>query len=319
MKKYIHTIQVPKSNPNDEQFIVVEVRKKINQNVNRNECIALLESSKVIFEIESPVKGKIVSIDIKVDDIVVVGQSIINIKYNQIDDKAQLSKQSNKLTNDDIHSIDDSDVDIPVSSALREKFDKRKKILKDDGINDKYKKNYLESFSHIDHGKDCFISFEVNLNNVELGDQVWINRNTTIFSNNKSNIIQIGSGSYIGPYNWIEGSAGIQIGECVHISGPGSSLYTHSGMKIALQGELCGNPSIPNRKSKNNYSKQIYIGNNVWIGPNCTIFPGTIINDYVVVLPNSLVKAQNIPSYTLVKNDGTIEYNSSFVKNLTKT
>ena len=103
----------------------------------------------------------------------------------------------------------------------------------------------------------------------------------------------------------------------VHIAGPGSSLYTHSGMKIALQGELCGNPSMPYRKSKNNISKPIYIGNNVWIGLNCTIFPGTIINDYVVVLPNSLVKSKDIPSYTLIKNDGTIEYNSSFEKSLT--
>ena len=64
------------------------------------------------------------------------------------------------------------------------------------------------------------------------------------------------------------------------------------------------------------YPCKIKIGNNVWIGPNCTIFPGTTIKDNVVVMPNSLVKGGQINSYSLVKADGMIEEESQFVKSL---
>jgi acetyltransferase-like isoleucine patch superfamily enzyme len=37
-------------------------------------------------------------------------------------------------------------------------------------------------------------------------------------------------------------------------------------------------------------SSPIVIGNNVWIGRNCLIMPGTVIEDGVVIGANSLVK-----------------------------
>ncbi|MCW3077777.1 MAG: acyl carrier protein [Bacteroidetes bacterium] len=177
-----------------------------------------------------------------------------------------------------------------------------------------YKKNHLNKFPDLKHGDNCFISEGVTLTNVEMGSQVWINKHATIFSSHDKVII--GSNCYIGPYVWIEGHAGIEMGDSVHIAGPGTNLYTHSGMKMALNGEHLGNPEYkPNIKS--HYVRvPIRIGNNVWIGPNCSISPGTIIQDNVVIMPNTIVKPGVIESYSMVHGNGEIEKNSEFVKSL---
>jgi acetyltransferase-like isoleucine patch superfamily enzyme len=38
------------------------------------------------------------------------------------------------------------------------------------------------------------------------------------------------------------------------------------------------------------YSSSIILGNNIWIGRGCMLFPGTIINDNVIVGANSVIK-----------------------------
>lgn len=47
--------------------------------------------------------------------------------------------------------------------------------------------------------------------------------------------------------------------------------------------------------------KEIVIGNNVWIGANCTILKGVIIGDNSVIAAGSIVR-ENIPSNTLYIN-----------------
>ena len=178
-----------------------------------------------------------------------------------------------------------------------------------------YKKNYVDSFELLEHGQNCFIAEGVTITNVKIGDRVWINKFATIYS--KRNKVTIGSDCYIGPYVWIEGQAGIEMGNFVHIAGPGTSLYTHSGMKIALNGEKLGNPGYDPQNEKTHLFKvPIRIGNNVWIGPNCSISPGVVIQDFVVVMPNTVVKSGIIESYSLVSGNGHIERNSQFVKSL---
>ncbi|SRR5260221_9164591 len=52
-------------------------------------------------------------------------------------------------------------------------------------------------------------------------------------------------------------------------------------------------------RSENNYSfyyKNVQIGDNVWITTNCVILPGSVIEDNVIVTPNSVVKG------TLLRN-----------------
>ncbi|MGZ3884300.1 MAG: phosphopantetheine-binding protein [Bacteroidia bacterium] len=178
-----------------------------------------------------------------------------------------------------------------------------------------YKRNFIDQFPNLVHGKNCFVAEGVSLTNVKMGDQVWINKFATVFSSHDT--VSIGSDCYIGPYVWIEGHAGLEIGNSVHIAGPGTSLYTHSGMKMALNGEHLGNPGYKPKLEKSHYFRvPIRIGNNVWIGPNCSISPGVIIHDFVVVMPNTHVKSGIIESYSLVKGSGEVEKNSDFVHSL---
>lgn len=185
----------------------------------------------------------------------------------------------------------------------------------DDATIPSYKKNQIINFSNIKHGVNCFIAEGATLTNVELGDQVWVNKHATVFSSHEK--ITIGSNCYIGPYVWIEGHAGLEIGNSVHIAGPGTNIHTHSGMKMALNGEHLGNPGYkPNLEKSHYYRVPIRIGNNVWIGPNCSISPGVVIQDFVVVMPNTIVKSGIIESYSLVHGNGIVEKNSDFVKSM---
>lgn len=176
--------------------------------------------------------------------------------------------------------------------------------------------NYRDEFRDIPSGTGCYIGHGCSLSNVNLGDRVWINRDSTIYSTDSASPVNIGSDSYIGPGVWIEGTGGIEIGKHVHIVGPGTCLYTHSGIEIALGGRRLNNPDDASRRHVRRDS--ITIGDNVWIGPNCTILPGVVISSNVVVLPNTLVKSGLIPAYALVRPDGSHERDSIFVRNLSE-
>lgn len=178
-----------------------------------------------------------------------------------------------------------------------------------------HRRNYIHKFEHISHGENCFVGEGTTLTNVRMGDRVWINKYATVFSSHDH--VKIGSDCYIGPYVWIEGHAGIEIGNSVHIAGPGTNLHTHSGMKMALNGEHLGNPSYkPKLEHSHYYKVPIRIGNNVWIGPNCSISPGVVIHDNVVIMPNTYVRSGIIESFSLVHGDGIVEKNAELVKSL---
>jgi acyl carrier protein len=177
-----------------------------------------------------------------------------------------------------------------------------------------YKRNYIHEFPNLIHGENCFIAEGATLTNVEMGDRVWINKHATLFSSHDK--IKMGSNCYVGPYVWMEGHAGIEMGDSVHIAGPGTNLYTHSGMKMALNNEHLGNPAYKPNITSLYYRVPIRIGNNVWIGPNCSISPGVIIHDFVVIMPNTYVKSGIIESYSVVQGNGIVEKNSEFVKSL---
>lgn len=178
-----------------------------------------------------------------------------------------------------------------------------------------YRRNFISQMQHIAYGQNCFVGEGATLTNVKMGDRVWINKHATVFSSHDK--ITFGSDCYVGPYVWIEGHAGIEIGNSVHIAGPGTNLHTHSGMKMALNGEHLGNPSYKPVLEKSHYFRvPIRIGNNVWIGPNCSISPGVVINDFVVIMPNTYVRSGVIESYSVVHGDGVVEKNADFVKGI---
>ena len=53
------------------------------------------------------------------------------------------------------------------------------------------------------------------------------------------------------------------------------------------------------RREKYAYSKPVTIGNDVWIGGNCTILPGVTIGNNVVIAAGAVV-TRDVPDHTLV-------------------
>jgi acetyltransferase-like isoleucine patch superfamily enzyme len=104
----------------------------------------------------------------------------------------------------------------------------------------------------------------------------------------------IGEESYIGVNNILDWSDNITIGNFVHIAGPSTGLWTHTSFQMCLN-------SIPlNQKSKRfRPTAPIVIEDNVYIGGNCTLYPGVTIHHHSVVAPNSAV-TKDVESYSFV-------------------
>lgn len=160
-------------------------------------------------------------------------------------------------------------------------------------------------------GKGCFIGQNVTIGtNVVIGNKVHIGRDSILenIEINDSSFIDcrviiagtgdgkiiIGRNSYIGISNVLDNSSDITIGDFVHIAGPSTGLWTHSSAQMCIKG-------IPlNEKNKEvRPTAPIKIESNVYIGGNCTIYPGITIGHHSVVAPNSAV-TKNIPPFTMV-------------------
>lgn len=113
-----------------------------------------------------------------------------------------------------------------------------------------------------------------------------------IFTGFQKGEIKIGRETYIGIYAVLDWSGGISIGDYVHIAGPSTGIWTHSSVMQALLGN-----DLNNHHSK--IVAPVIIEDYVWIGGNCTIYPGVTIGHHSVVLPNSAV-ADSIPPGTMV-------------------
>jgi acetyltransferase-like isoleucine patch superfamily enzyme len=106
--------------------------------------------------------------------------------------------------------------------------------------------------------------------------------------------IAIGEESYIGIYCILDYSDNISIGNYVHIAGPSTGLWTHSSAQMCLRGVPLKQKDLPYRPTAS-----IAIEDCVYIGGNCTIYPGVTIHHHAIVAPNSAV-AKDVESYTMV-------------------
>jgi acetyltransferase-like isoleucine patch superfamily enzyme len=107
-------------------------------------------------------------------------------------------------------------------------------------------------------------------------------------------MIKVGENTYIGISNYLDNSDNITIGDFVQIAGPSTALWTHSGAMMCLN-------SIPLSEvatTKLRVTSPIIIEDNVYIGGNCTIYPGVHIGHHSVVAPNSAV-TKSIPPYSM--------------------
>lgn len=106
--------------------------------------------------------------------------------------------------------------------------------------------------------------------------------------------VEIGEGSYIGPHTVIYGhcrdeKGGTKIGKNVLIAGhcfiiPANHMYHDADKPIISQGFE---------------SRGIVIGDDVWIGANCTILDGVTVGNGAVVAAGSVVK-NDVPEYCMV-------------------
>lgn len=137
----------------------------------------------------------------------------------------------------------------------------------------------------------CIIGSGAHLSRVEVGVNSHI-ESGVIVTGHGSGRIRIGHDCYVGINNVLDWSENLTIGNYVHIAGPSTGLWTHSSVHQALAGDAL------DKKDKRE-TKPIRIEDCVYIGGNCTIYPGVTIGHHSIVAPNSAV-TENIAPHTMV-------------------
>jgi acetyltransferase-like isoleucine patch superfamily enzyme len=114
--------------------------------------------------------------------------------------------------------------------------------------------------------------------NILIGDRTKIKNDVKIYTYN--GVVHIGDNCTINPFSVLYGHGGIQIGSNTLIAAgtiivASNHNYKRRDICVAQQGIT---------------AKGIKIGDDVWIGANCTILDGSIIPDGVVIGSNSTVR-----------------------------
>ena len=136
-------------------------------------------------------------------------------------------------------------------------------------------------------GAHVDIAPDVSLNAVHTGNRGKI-RNFTIFFGAPEKPATIGDDFFIGTHCYINGIAGLTIGNRVTIA-HGVMIFTDSGP----------NTSPLLQKSFPITAAQIRIGDDVWIGAGAMILPGVTIGNRCVIGAGSIVK-ENVPEGSVV-------------------
>lgn len=136
----------------------------------------------------------------------------------------------------------------------------------------------------INLSKNSFVHHSVDISHpkkVKVGESSILYKQISIYTNEYGSF-EIGKNSHIAPFGYLLIDKNrVVIGDDVAI-GPFCSVICHSNK---IDGDS-------NLFSKNYLDGDITIGNNVFIGTQCTILPGTIIEDNVVIASNSVVKGR---------------------------
>jgi acetyltransferase-like isoleucine patch superfamily enzyme len=137
------------------------------------------------------------------------------------------------------------------------------------------------------------IGSNAKLSNISIGENTHV-EGGVICTGYGNGAILIGKESYIGINNVIDWSDNITIGDFVQIAGPSTALWTHTGASMCINGVPLSNKSKHFRPTA-----PIQIESNVYIGCNCTIYPGITIRHHSIIAPNSAV-TKDVPPFTMV-------------------
>jgi len=112
--------------------------------------------------------------------------------------------------------------------------------------------------------------------------------------------VQVGEGTWIGPFTVLDGRGGLSIGRYCSIS-TGVQLYSHDTVKWALTGGKVQEERKPTR-----------IGDCCYIGPLSIVSKGIVIGDHSVIGAHSFVNKE-VPPYSIavgspVKIIGRVEF-----------
>jgi len=125
-----------------------------------------------------------------------------------------------------------------------------------------------------------------NPRNVFIGEASVIYKNTSIYPGENGKF-RIGKNSHIAPFGYLLIDKNtLEIGDNVAV-GPFCTFICHSN-NIEGENELF---------TKNYLDGDIKLGDNIFIGAQCTILPGTVIEDNVVIASNSVVKGRLNSNY----------------------
>jgi len=139
---------------------------------------------------------------------------------------------------------------------------------------------------NVEIGEQCTIGELARLQNISIGSGTMIEFEVLCLGHGSGHIV-IGRESYVGIRNVLDWSDDISIGDFVHIAGPSTAIWTHTSVYQVLHGDALADKT-------RRITKPVRIENNVYIGGNCTIYPGVTIGHHSIILPNSVVN-DNVP------------------------
>jgi len=140
---------------------------------------------------------------------------------------------------------------------------------------------------NINLGENVNVTEGVSLNNITTGKNGKIRDHSILFGH-KDTPLMIGDDFFVGTFCYINGIAGLTIGNRVTIA-HGAKIFTDSGP----------NTSPLLQKDFPITSGAVSIGDDVWIGANAIVLPGVKIGNHCVVGAGSVVK-EDVPDRTVV-------------------
>ena len=146
-------------------------------------------------------------------------------------------------------------------------------------------------YSNVTLGIKSKVGGRCSLERIEIGMNTHICSEVLCIGNGKGNI-KIGKECYIGPRCLLDWSDNLTIGDCVHVAGPSTVFWTHSSIPQVLAGD-----NLDDVRKRG--TAPTLIEDCVYVGSNCTVYPGVRIMSHSVVLANSVVH-KDVPEGVMV-------------------
>lgn len=128
------------------------------------------------------------------------------------------------------------------------------------------------------------------------GNGLTLGRGCRIDVGDRSDALKIGSNARIGDYVHINADKKVHIGDNVLMA---SKIFISDANHGSYSGDCQSLPNT-NPSQRELFFEPVVIGDNVWIGENVVILPGTTIGNGCVIGANSLLKGKNYPDNTIV-------------------